>query len=282
VNAGSTLESVKTHLRSWAIRNGRTIDNNGYCTSVDANLFGGLSAAARHDFERGDGSELGKNGRRGKLQALHSSSALAYNWFDYWRSRDLGALSRAFGVPNSFCELKLEQKFSTRLGGIGPNVDVVLKCADGTLFGIECKFTEPYNPSKTKTFLKPKYFHDGHCLWSEAGLPGCQSVAEAVRNGAHSFKILDVAQLLKHMLALALTGQPWFLCCLWFEAPGPIAERHRNELNDFALLIGSDAAHFSALTYQELFAQMVPFVEKQHSEYICYLRDRYIIEAAVS
>jgi hypothetical protein len=277
MNTANTLKTLKAHLRSWATRSGATLDNDGYCSCADENLFGGLSAGARNDFERGDGSELGKAGARGKLQAVHSSSALACNWFDYWRNRDRAPLSRAFGVPRAFSELVgLEQKFSTRLGGIGPNLDVVLKCIDGTLFAIECKFMEPYAPSKGKTFLKAKYFHDGHHLWSDAGLPGCQAVAEALQAGTHQFKVLDVAQLLKHMLALALNAQRWSLCCVWFEVPGAIAARHRDELNDFVLQIGGDAAHFSALTYQELFARMAPFLGQEHAEYGAYLRDRYL------
>jgi hypothetical protein len=90
-----------------------------------------------------------------------------------------------------------------------------------------------------------------------------------------SAKVLDVAQLLKHMLALAHRfGDQWSLCCLWFEVPGSVADRHRQELTDFAAQIGTDAAHFSALTYQELFARMVPFVRQDDSEYVAYLRDR--------
>jgi hypothetical protein len=45
-------------------------------------------------------------------------------------------------------------------------------------------------------------------------------------------------------------------------------------LNEFAAKIGSDAAHFSALTYQELFARMVPVIGQEHERYIAYLRDR--------
>ena len=105
--------------------------------------FQGLSSSARSDFKRGDGTELGKNGKRGKIQALHSSSALACNWFDYWRGRDLQMLARALGQSGDFCELALEQKYSTRLGGIGPNLDVVLKCADGRLFAMKASSRSP-------------------------------------------------------------------------------------------------------------------------------------------
>ncbi len=47
-------------------------------------------------------------------------------------------------------------EFPTRLGGIAPNLDVVLYGCDGSLVAIESKFTEPFIKSKTKCFLKPK------------------------------------------------------------------------------------------------------------------------------
>jgi hypothetical protein len=270
------LDAIKATQRAWAIRSGLTPDKDGYCACADDNIFQRLSASAKKDLECGDGSELGKNGERGKMQALHSSSALACNWFDFWRGRDLRTLGRALGRSEPFCEVALEQKYSTRLGGIGPNLDVVLKCADGTLFAIESKFTEPYTKSKLKTYLKPKYFHDGRSLWTEAGLPGCQRVADALRAGTHHYSVLDVAQLLKHMLALAVNGRPWSLCCLWYDMPGAAADQHRRELTEFTAQIGSDAKRFSALTYQELFNRMLPFVGEEHAAYMNYLRDRYL------
>lgn len=92
------------------------------------------------------------------------------------------------------------------------------------------------------------------------------------------------AQLLKHMLALAFRfGHRWSLCCLWFEVPGSLANQHRQELTVFTATahIGTEAAHFSALTYQELFARMVPFVGQDDSEYIAYLQERYVSDAVV-
>ena len=176
-----------------------------------------------------------------------------------------------------FSTLALEQKVPTGLGRIPPNLDVFLTCSDGTVFAIESKFAEPYTKSSAKTYLKPAYFRDGHSLWAEAGLPGCQAVAEALRTGQHNFKVLDVAQLLKHMLALARRfGDRWSLCCLWFEVPGSLADQHRQELTDFAAQIGADATHFSALKYQELFARMAPLVRQDDTSYIAYLRERYV------
>ena len=102
------------------------------------------------------------------------------------------------------------------------------------------------------------------------------AVAERLRAGQHDFTVLDVAQLLKHMLALAWTGTRWTLCCLWFEVPGETASAHRADLGAFARQIGDDARHFVSLTYQELFERMEPLVGAEHASYKEYLRDRYV------
>ena len=267
----SPADTIKRRQSEWAARAGRTLTDNGYCGCDDDNLYRGLSENARREFGKGGGQELG-----GKLRAAHSSAALACNWFDYWRDRDFGVLSEAFGVPSPFVSLRLEAKLPTGMRGADANLDVMLTAADGSLFGIESKFAEPYAPSPTKTRLKPQYFSQNRAVWADAGVSRCQAIAEQLRTGTHDFAVLDVAQLLTHMLALARTGNRWTLCCLWYAVPGAVADQHRVELQRFTAALGSDAQHFTALTYQELFARMEPLVRAEHAEYIDYLRDRYI------
>lgn len=271
------LDILKARQLLWAKRVGRSLNDKGYCGGIDDNLFQPLSDAARADFEGGGGDELGKPPVPGKIQAVHSSSALACNWFDYWRERDFGVLSAAFGVPDDpFVTLQLERHVPTGMRGADANIDVLLTTANGSLFAIESKFGEPYSPSPAKFVLKPQYFALGKSRWTDVGLPGCQAVAEQLRTGNHDFTALDVAQLLKHMLALARTGKRWTLCCLWYEVPGPVAVAHRHDLTTFAATIGDDAQHFTALTYQELFARMEQAVGPELADYMAYLRDRYI------
>jgi len=78
------------------------------------------------------------------------------------------------------------------------------------------------------------------------------------------------------MLSLARTGNRWTLCCLWYEVHGDVADAHRADLAAFASQIGDYARHFTAMTYQELFARMEPLVGAEHAGYMEYLRDRYI------
>jgi len=272
----SAVDFIKARQRLWAERTGRPLNDNGYCGCIDDNLFEPLSAEARANFEQGGGGELGTPSAPGKIQAVHSSSALACNWFDYWRERDFGVLSTAFNVPDPFVTLRLEVHVPTGMRGPDANLDVLLTTANGSLFAIESKFSEPYAASPAKSVLKPQYFAQGKSRWTDLGLPGCQSVAERLRDGPPEFAVLDVAQLLKHMLALARTGKRWTLCCLWYEVPGAIADAHRNDLRKFAAQIGDDAAHLRELTYQELFTRMTEAVGSEHAAYMNYLKDRYI------
>ena len=274
------LDIIKARQQAWAQRSGRALDQDGYCACADDNMFQPLSGDARNDFERGGGGALGTPDSRGKIQAVHSSSALACNWFDYWRDRDFGVLSTAFEVPDPFVTLRLEAHVPTGMRGADANLDVLLTTADGSLFAIESKFTEPYTPAAAKSVLKSQYFAQNRSRWTEVGLPGCQVVADRLRTGQHDFAVLDVAQLLRHMLALARTGTRWTLCCLWYDMSGTVADTHRADLHTFTEQIGSDAAHFTALTYQELFVRMEQLVGVEHAGYMTYLRERYVTIAS--
>jgi hypothetical protein len=273
--AASLDLQIKQSQLAWAKRRGISLDADGYCLEVDRNLLQPLSACARRELAAGDGAELGKEGARGKLQALHSSSALACNVFEYWRGRDLHALRAALRVPERLCEIHFEEKFPTGLGRYSPNLDVVLHAANGGLFAIESKFTEPYKRSTKKSYLKPKYFSAKGPHWGNAGLPTCQRLAEALRDGEVAFELFDAAQILKHMLGLALKGEPWRLFYLWYDPGGADAKCHQAEIRSFSARLGAESAYFVALTHQELFRRLCGEVGSDHGSYVKYLRARY-------
>ena len=267
--------ALKSKQRAWAAGKGIEIYHDGYCHTFDDNFFQPLSASSRSDLGAGDGSELGQGGGRGKIQALHSSAALVCNFFDYWRGRDLDLLAQALGISARLCRVKFEQKFPTGLGGIAPNLDVVLHGSDGTLFAIESKFLEPFTRSKTKCFLKPKYFPEGPGLWENAGLSGCQKLAEGLRDGTVKFELLDVAQLLKHILGLARSPHTYHLTCLWYGPGGSLSDQHAQELTTFSEQIGLDSTRFTALTYQVLFDRLASLSRDKHEGWKSYLQHRY-------
>lgn len=184
---------VKVNQRQWAAVRGVPFDKDGYCYTIEDNLFGGLSAAAKADFTKGKGAELGSETERGKIRALHSSSALACNWFDFWRGRDMKPRTEGLGLSSPLRELVgLEQQVETGVRGGKPNLDALFRCEDGTRVAVESKFCEPYSPSKGKTALADAYVPERNgveqTLWTNVGLPGCQRVAASLRSGRHDFK----------------------------------------------------------------------------------------------
>ncbi|MBW1915184.1 MAG: hypothetical protein JRI86_09620 [Deltaproteobacteria bacterium] len=59
------------------------LDEKGYVKTPEQNLLDDISLDGfRADLEQGDGNEFYK-----KFCAVHSSSALAVNCFDFWKSR---------------------------------------------------------------------------------------------------------------------------------------------------------------------------------------------------
>jgi hypothetical protein len=259
---------------AWAAARRVAVDTKGYTNSLDDNLFQPLSAATRADFVAGSGDELGTPEKKGKMCALHSSSALACNVFDYWRARDLSAVSRALDLGVTAKAMRFEAKFPTGLEGVPPNLDLAFD-AEAVTVGVECKFTEPFGSSKPSQPFKSKYFPPERKLWGEAGLPACQHLAEALQKGAPQFKHLNGAQLLKHLLGLSRLGTGKFrLIYLWYAWAGPESDAHASEVAGFAAAIDK-TVQFRALTFQGLFDALSGNLKADDSSYAAYLRERY-------
>lgn len=274
----SDISLIKASQRSWAARRSITVDGDGYVLALNDNLFQPLSTCARREFEQGDGAELGDRNRRGKMQALHSSSALASNVFDYWRGRDTEPLATALGIRPHVCRIAFEEKLPTGVGPRSPNLDVVLDSADATLVGVESKFAEVYGNRKARG-ISEKYFAQGADRWSACGLRACQRLAESVRRGEATFTHTDVPQLLKHMLGLAKTRTRWSLVYLWYSTGSDYAQRHAVELQELQALVNEDGDRLSTMTYQDLFERLARSTVG-HDEYLAYLRERYFPRVA--
>lgn len=267
---------VKAHLREWARANAIPIDKSGYTLTLSDNLFIDLSPAARAEFSAGDGGELGSPGKRGKMQALHSSSALACNVFEYWRKRDRTPLAQALGVDGAIARVRFERKFPTGLPGNAPNLDVVLEVDNGPLVAIESKFLEPYGRPHPAGF-KPKYFEGSPGLWEQQGMRHCQTTAEALQSSEVSFRWLHAEQLLKHILGLSESGAEWKLVYLWYQPSGDAGTEHAAEAEAFAEMVEGDGIGFRSMTYQELFGRFRD-TSAGGADYRSYLCSRYLSE----
>ena len=268
---------VRKAQRQWARSMGIWFDSSGYVRDIQDNLWQPLSPHAHRCFARGAGSEL-----RGHMRALHSSSALAANLFDYWTERDdKSPLLAALGVDaKGETSLDFEARFPTGLGGTPPHLDVAMRRSTGFVVAVEAKFTEHLKRStRGKTTFTETYFPKSGKLWAEKGLPSCQALAEDLRaeelhGGRQRFEYLDPRQLLKHALGLAAQPDTRFsLYYLYYDWHGERPAIHRREIDLFDSHVG-DEIGFKALAYQEVYRELRASGQVS-SEYLDYLGTRY-------
>jgi hypothetical protein len=260
----------------WAEARELKPDARGYLATVEGNLFQPMNEFTRKAFDNGSGSELqDTRSRPAKMKALHSSSALAVNFFDNWVGKKSSALSSVLGLRTELVAIKFEEQLPTGLPGNPPNLDVVLKLSDGHVVGIESKFSEWLTPkSKGSEPFKPKYFPEGHNLWKERFLPRAQQLAKAIKEGEESFRYLDAPQLLKHALGMATQLEDQFsLFYIYYDISGVESAIHSQEIKRFAALV-DDGLGFMAISYQDLFSSLNK-KDGIDESYMSYMRDRY-------
>jgi hypothetical protein len=242
---------------------------------LDENLFEPLSPEARSEYEAGDGGEL-----EGRMNAVHSSSALVVNAFHYWRTRRLYAeIAGALRIPSTeIAGMRFEAKFPIHdRFPRSPNLDVVFDYKPSSVckaVAVESKFNEPYGGWEKKG-LKTVYL-DHPEFWSD--LPNLHEVARQVSPDNTRFVHLDAPQLIKHTLGLkAAHGKRGFrLVYLHYAVPGPEGARHAEEVAEFARCLERDGVPFQSLTYQDVIWSLVRHQRDQHREFVDRLAERYL------
>lgn len=256
-----------------------------YVRNESENLFQPLSAETRANMLDGDGGELTETeARMPKFHAVHSSSALGINVFDYWRDKtDISPVTAACGLTQKGTArsgaISFEAKLPVFSDGKPPNIDVLIRTAIGSIeyLAIECKFTEAYgsrSADEDAHGLKGKYLDDAD--WTD--LTNLRGLANRIspRDGEHRF--LHAAQLNKHILGLlAKTGdrKKFRLLYLWYDALGKAGATHRKEADRFLEIARADGILFYHMTYQELIWALQKHRD-QHGAYVDYLTERYL------
>jgi len=258
-----------------------------YTPNLDQNLFLPLLPDVRASFDAADGGELGKGKYPGKMQAVHSSSALGVNVFQYWKAINaVPMIAAACG----FCrwgndvskDIVFEDKYEIDPHfGYHPNIDVVVHNAPSAkyrVFAIECKFTEAYG-AQMHGGVDPKYFNckdrDGKDLWGD--IPELLKFAKSISPDDKHFRYLHAAQLAKHILGLKRKfGRDGFrLLYLWYDVFGDQGAKHREEIGQFASVAKAAGTKFHSMSYQELFLELEKHLRDQHYDYVRYLAERY-------
>ena len=211
------------------------------------------------------------------MEALHASSALVVNVFDYWRRRNrIQDIAGCCGAGGDVFRVEFEKTYPIdSIGGTPPHLDIEF---DGrSPLAIESKFTETYRRKTRRpnadTHLDRYLAH--HDIWG--GIPRVQVLAKSIvqQSGTKTeFQYLDVPQLIKHILGLNCSYHGrCSLLYLWYRVDSLEAERHEQELERFCSMIGSNI-RFRAMTHQDLFDRIkrLPDVD---SVYLHYLEQRY-------
>ena len=258
----------------WASGKTRDAKWDAYLPRVADNLFHELHPDSRREFDSGDGSEISDSrSKPAKMRALASSSALAVNFFDSWRSAEKATLASALGLPAPITELRFEYK--TREYPVkppSPNLDLLLHLADGESVGIESKFSEPFRSDDGHGVLSARYFPAARDLWSEVHQERAQRIVTRLRP---EWIHLDVPQLLKHLLGLANDpDRPTTLLYLWFDTGLSDAVAHSQEIEQFTESIAGDGVNFRALTYQSVFGSLAA-ADSPVEGWFTYLQQRY-------
>jgi hypothetical protein len=273
---------------AWARRQGIALQGSRgvqgrqvYTSPVEFNLFEPLSPEAGHEYSHGDGGELGSRrvGTPGKMQALHSSSALCCNVFHYWRrieQRDV--IAAACGLPRGSASVKFEQQFpidSSRFRR-APNLDAAFRYERGpiNLIGIESKFCEPFS-TRGHAGLSAKYLGDGCAKFWER-MPALQKLARQISPTNEAFDYLDAAQLLKHLLGLQQAAPRFKLLYLYYAVPGPAGAEHAAEVEKFIAVAAEDGVAVSAASYQDVIVRLLRLRGGEDTAYLNYISERYL------
>jgi len=254
-----------------------------YTCELNQNLLQPLLPDVRKSFGSGDGGELGSTEFPGKMQAVHSSSALGVNIFQYWKSiRAVPVIASQCGLcrvgSQVSSDLYFEEKYPINDAfGYHPNIDVVIHNAPSAKikrFAVECKFSEAYGAHKHGG-LKAKYLGIDD-LWLD--IPNLLGFARRISPDDHEFVHLHPAQLVKHILGLKRQfGKGGFrLLYLWYDVFGDQGKRHRDEVLEFTEIAKKDGIKFHSLTYQELIVKLARQLREEHPDYIRYLTERYL------
>lgn len=252
-----------------------------YTLRLEDNLFEHLEASVKKDFECGDGGELA--GNPSKMSAVHSSSALGINIFQYWsKVKQASKIAAACG----FCDkdnnishsIKFEQKFPiSDQFSHSPNIDVVIENdieSKFRVFAIECKFSEAYS-SQGHAGLKQKYIKLDEA-WD--AMPHLYKFAKSISPNDDKFNHLHPAQLVKHILGLTKKyGKNKFrLLYLWYDCLGREGVNHRAEIEKFTGFTEKDDISFHALSYQDLIIRLANECHAGEENYIKYITSRYL------
>ena len=306
------MDIIRIKQQLWAnshiadkLRDGKYHDT--HTQKPDDNIYKGLTPETRKAFDDAQGGEW-KGDNRGtpaKMTALHSSSALCVNVFQYFQDKpnclklkllqECGLVSsRNNSTVKSF---EFEKRFSIK-GISTPNIDFVVEVDPYRIIAIESKFNEPYAYSHDNFLREEYYLPKNKSIWNNLeklynalDIENKEEITQKDSDGNDrmgkiifpDYKYLDAVQLLKHLLGVVNSSDKkseiW-LTYLWYDSLGGKGVAHRAEIEDFRKLIEENTSQrikFRHITYQELICNLNKNLNRaEHKDYLDYITSRYL------
>lgn len=283
----NTYVFLKEKQKTWAHLQGISLIGSKiergeqiFTTNPDDNLFlSSLPNTIKNGFLDADGRELGDGKTPGKIQALHSSSALAVNVFGYWEGKKAyEEFAKTIKIPSQkITHIQFEEKFPILSTGTPPNIDVVFHYNDNSVVAIESKFTEPYSTREKTDHVQDTYLNQLE-LWEQ--LPNTFELAKTLVEKNTIFDHLHASQLIKHLLGLmnycSRKKNKFRLIYLWYDAFGEEGAKHRKEIDQITEVFKSDGITFQDKTYQELIIGLAENFLDSDKKYVEYIVERYL------
>jgi hypothetical protein len=282
----NTLDYVKARQKLWAKKVGIKLQGSKiergdpiYTMRLENNLFQNISELTKNEIEQGDGNELGDGINPGKMQALHSSSVLGINVFEYWKTnKRFKIIAKALGISTIDIDyIQFEEKYEIfKNSQKNPNIDVNIHYIKKHIVGIECKFTEPFQFINQNSGLKEKYINDFE-FWNE--FPNLKELALKISPNDEIFEYLHCAQLIKHVLGMYTRGKDKSKFSLMYIFQPAYFENNQKYLSELEILekaLTADKINFSFISWQEMIRKLSDNVEAEDQKYIEYLIERYL------
>jgi hypothetical protein len=279
-------EYILSKQINWAKRKGyklygseTTKGRKTYVLNLENNLFQKMCHQTEQQFLNGDGNEMTESEQLAKMKALHSSSALVVNIFDYWKDKDLDELLIALKLINKKIDTEKELIFESKQSiskkyKYPPNLDVLIKTEEKKVFAIESKFAEPFS-SYYKGGIDVKYINNKK-LWG--GIPNTYELAKKINSNDNEYKHLAAPQLIKHILGLKNNhGKSKFkLLYLYYDVFSEEGFEHKKEIEKFSEIVKKDNIKFYSMSYQELIINLSKKYRENNERYINYITERYL------
>lgn len=274
--------SAEIALAAALSAGGVQLDGDRRCEQPELNLVSTITPerwpTIAAQLGGGNGGELHESTtHKPKFCSAFSSCALAVNTFGSFDDTDTLPLPGGETFPGS---VQFEAQRTAGVRGYKPNLDLVVEPAEGPWLFAESKCLEYLRPHTTA--FSDAFVAKADKLLSAETATCYAAFAANKKVGAHTYELLDAAQLLKHFLAAKVASgsdRKVTLAYLFWEpadaAGHTVFATHRDEAQQLASALIDEHVRLVPLGYRDVWDRWDQVGEPDLAEHVAALRARY-------